>query len=285
VVESLVVAQKWHDTLTPNVPLEYAVPSADGYDGGVLPLDRWLSLSRLLVPDPRPDGVLLSRLERLPDDRLLDLLGVRYLVANQGAPGRAGLDTVDFGDLRLFVRPASVPRALLVFNATAVADDTAALARLADPSFDPNRDVVLVGSAAPSTSALEPPGQPIEPEDQTPERWRARVSLPVAGYLVQRESWYPGWRARVDGRDEPVQRADVLFRAVALGPGEHEVEVYFQSDTFIRGAFISGVALLVVVGLLLAPPIMRHVGAQGSTHHPAVDQSRPGAAAAAARGD
>jgi hypothetical protein len=258
------------------------VPSADGYDGGVLPLDRWLSVSRLLVPDPRPDGVLLSRLERVPDDRLLDLLGVRYLVANGGTSGRAGLDMVDFGDLRLFARQSGVPRSLVVFDVSAVADDSAALARLSQPSFDPNRELVLVGSAAPLTSGL--PGQAIEPEQQTPEEWRARVSLPAPGYLVQRESWYPGWRARVDGRDEPVQRADVLFRAVPLGAGEHEVEVYFQSDTFARGAFISGVALLVVLALLLAMPIMRQVGAQGSKHA-AVDQSQPGAPAAAARGD
>jgi hypothetical protein len=282
VVESLIVAQKWHDTLTPNVPLQYGLPSADGYDGGVLPLDRWLSVSRLLVPDPRPDGVLLSRLESLPDDRLLDLIGVRYLIANAGTPGRPGYDTVDFGDLRLFARPSSVPRSLVVFNASAVADDATALARLSDPSFDPNRDLVLVGSAAPLSTGL--PGETVEPELQGPEQWRARLNMPVAGYLVQRESWYPGWRARVDGRDEPVQRADVLFRAVALAPGEHEVEVYFQSDAFARGAFISLVGLLVVAGLLLSVPIMRQVGAQGSKHA-AVDQPQPGAAAAAARGD
>jgi hypothetical protein len=281
-VESLIVAQKWHDTLTPNVPLQYGLPSADGYDGGVLPLDRWLSVSRLLVPDPRPDGVLLSRLEALPDDRLLDLIGVRYLIANAGTPGPAGYDTVDFGDLRLFARPTSVPRSLVVFNATAVQDDAAALTRLSDPSFDSNRDLVLVGSAVPLASGL--PGQAVDPEQQGPEEWRARVNLPVAGYLVQRESWYPGWRARVDGRDEPVQRADVLFRAVALSPGEHDVEVYFQSDAFARGALISVVGVLIALGLLLSVPIMRQVGAQGSKHA-AVDQPQPGAAAAAARGD
>jgi hypothetical protein len=193
-----------------------------------------------------------------------------------------GLETVDFGDLRLFARPSSVPRSLVVFNATAVADDAAALARLGDPAFDPNREVVLVGSAAPLSTGL--PGQPVEPAVQTPEGWRARVSLPAPGYLVQRESWYPGWRARVDGRDEPVQRVDVLFRAVALAPGEHDVEVYFQSDSFIRGAFVSLVALLLVVGLLLGAPIMRQVGAQGPKHT-AVDQPQPGATPAAARSD
>src|SRR5439155_23130350 len=56
VVESVLVAQKWHDTLTPNVPLQYGLNTADGYDGGVLPLLRWLHLSGTLVQSPRPDG-------------------------------------------------------------------------------------------------------------------------------------------------------------------------------------------------------------------------------------
>ena len=78
----MLVAQKWHDTLTPNVPLQYGLNTADGYDGGVLPLLRWVHLSALVVPSPRPDGVLLSRLDGLPIDRVLDLLGVRYVIAN-----------------------------------------------------------------------------------------------------------------------------------------------------------------------------------------------------------
>ena len=53
---------------------------------------------------------------------------------------------------------------------------------------------------------------------------------------------------------------------------------------FLRGALVSIVALLIVLGLLLSAPIMRAIGAQGS--QPAVvDQPQPGPAAAAARAD
>ena len=65
-VDLVLVAQKYHDTLTPNVPLQYGLSTADGYDGGVLPLLRWLHLSGLVVQSPRPDGVLLTRLEVCP---------------------------------------------------------------------------------------------------------------------------------------------------------------------------------------------------------------------------
>jgi uncharacterized membrane protein YfhO len=65
--------------------------------------------------------------------------------------------------------------------------------------------------------------------------------------LLQREAWYPGWRARVDGTEVPLLRADVLFRAVALAPGDHDVEIFFDSGAFKRGALISAGALIVII--------------------------------------
>jgi hypothetical protein len=253
IVSSVLVAQKWHDTLTPNVALQFGLNTADGYDGGVLPLLRWLHLSKLLVPFPRSDGVLLTRLEEVPPDRLLDLLGVRYLIANDGTRGGADMQMVDFGDLRLFARRDPVPRSLVVFGATAVADEPSALDRMAKPDFDSNREVVL---EPPQSSVLSPQSSPapapvaVQPDVVDPERWHAHIAVPQPGYLLQREAWYPGWRARVDGAEVPLLRADVLFRAVALAPGDHDVEIFFDSASFKRGALASGGALIVIILVL-----------------------------------
>jgi len=250
-VFSVIVAQKWRDTLTPNVPMQFGLSTADGYDGGVLPLLRWVRLSTLVVPEPRADGVLLSRMEQLPDARVVDLLGVRYLITNRETPGRADLQTVDFGDLRLHARPEPVPRSLVVFDASA-ADDQTALALMARADFDPNREVVLTDAATPKRSTRA--GEPVVPLVQQPHRFVARIALPEPGYLVQREAWYPGWRARVDGVETPVQRANVLFRAVQVPAGEHEVEVYFQSDSFLQGLAVSLGAIVLIGGLLVWQP-------------------------------
>ena len=254
-VDSVLIAQKYHDTLTPNLPLQYGLNTADGYDGGVLPLLRWLHLSGLLVQSPRPDGVLLTRLDSVPSDPVLDLLGVRYLIANSGTDSRPDLQTVDFGDLSIFVRPNPVPLSLVVFGATPVADENAALDRMGAADFDPNREVVLEGPVAAMPGGAAP--QPVTPDATDPEHWHAHVSLAQAGYLLQREAWYPGWRARVDGADVPVLQADSLFRAVALAPGDHDVEVYFDSSSFKRGALLSLAAVVVIIGLLVWRPIIR----------------------------
>jgi len=96
----------------------------------------------------------------------------------------------------------------------------------------------------------------VTPDASRAGYWRAHVSLAEAGWLVQREAWYPGWRARVDGQDVPVVRADVLYRAVSLSAGAHDVEIYFESAAFVHGMWVT-FGGLVIVALLLAAPILR----------------------------
>ena len=254
-VDEVLVAQKYHDTLTPNVPLQYGLNTADGYDGGVLPLLRWLHLSGLVVDSPRPDGVLLTRLNAVPADRVLDLLGVRYLVVNAETPVPPGFESVDFGDLQLLVRNQAVPLSLVVFDATPVADENAALSRMSAADFDPNREVVIESAAAAVPATAEPLA--VSPDRAEPQDWHAHVSLSQPGYLLQREAYYPGWRARVDGVDAPVVRADSLFRAVAVSAGDHDVEIYFDSGSFKRGALLTLAGIVVIIGMLLWRPIIR----------------------------
>jgi len=258
VVRSLLVAWKWRDTLAPNVPLQYGLRSVDGYDGGVLPLLRFVQISALAVQSPRPDGVLQSRLDPLPSDRVLRLLGVSYLLTNAGAPPPAHMDSVDLGDVRLYRGGAATGAALsvLLFRGGVAADDDAALARLADPAFDPDGDLVLAAGQAAAALTSDRRGVPVQGFARDAEHWRAQVDAPEAGYLLQREAWYPGWRARVDGVEVPVLRADVLFRAVPVPVGPHQVELFFDPSSFRRGVALSLLGV-VLVALLLASPWWR----------------------------
>jgi len=149
-----------------------------------------------------------------------------------------------------------VPRSLVVFGVSSAANDSAALDRMAQADFDSNREVVLQAPASPGFNA-EP--MTVVPDTVGAERWHGHVSLSHAGYLLQREAWYPGWRARVDGVETPVLRADLLFRAISLGPGEHDVEIFFDSPTFNRGLLLTAGALIVLILLLSWRwlPIMR----------------------------
>ena len=81
----LIVAAKHKEVLSPNLPLAFGVPAVDGYDGGVLPLARYVALQRLFLPADQVsmDGRLRENLAAIPDGRWLNLFGVRYVITDK----------------------------------------------------------------------------------------------------------------------------------------------------------------------------------------------------------
>ncbi len=86
-----------------------------------------------------------------------------------------------------------------------------------------------------------------------------RAFAPDGGYLVLLDSYYPGWHAAVDDQPAPIYRADVLFRAVRLPPGEHTVTFAYSPASLRNGAVLSGLTLI-ALALLSMLLIVRHVG-------------------------
>jgi hypothetical protein len=70
----------------------------------------------------------------------------------------------------------------------------------------------------------------------------------VQGLLVLKDSWYPGWEARVDGTKVPIYRVNGCFRGVIVPAGEHKV-VFEYKPTLI---YVSGAISLIVTLTLLA---------------------------------
>jgi len=154
---------------------------------------------------------------------------------------------VDSGDVKIYENLDVLPRAFVVHSAVA-ADDEAALAMMRDASFDPATQVVL---ATGSTDKLHT-GKPVQRGDSvrivrdTPELVELAVDAAAPGYLVLTDAWYPGWQATIDGRSVPIDRADILFRALPLAEGSHRVRFVFRPASFRMGVAISLVALLAV---------------------------------------
>ena len=79
-------------------------------------------------------------------------------------------------------------------------------------------------------------------------RIRLQANIKKPCLLVLTEVWYPGWKARVDGKPAPVYRVNYLQRGVWLDQGSHRVELFFQPSAWRRGAIVSLVSWLLVAG-------------------------------------
>ena len=67
------------------------------------------------------------------------------------------------------------------------------------------------------------------------------------GILVLADSYYPGWKAYVDGRVTRILKANYFFRAVVLAAGEHVVEFRYEPLAFKIGLAVSLTTLCALV--------------------------------------
>jgi hypothetical protein len=80
-----VVNLKRQEILAPNLPLAWRIYAVDGYDGGVLPLARYIRLQELLLDpdDILTDGRLREGLAAIPTSRMLSILGTEYVITDK----------------------------------------------------------------------------------------------------------------------------------------------------------------------------------------------------------
>jgi hypothetical protein len=164
---------------------------------------------------------------------LADMLGLRWIAA--GAP----IETIDpslrpgefplvakVGHAFIYENARALPRVMFAAEACA-ADFDGILQTGRWPDFDPRTTVLLAGEPQPAAATPVRTGTAeIVAYGQT--RIVLDAASPDGGWVVLNDVWHPWWYAEVDGVGAPVERANVLFRAVRVPPGRHTVVLRFR---------------------------------------------------------
>lgn len=226
------------ETLRPNFGVLHALEATSG--ASPLRLQTFDTLRQLAAAD---------------EGRWWDLLAVSHVVSHRDTLPRPAelVETVP----KTTDEDAPVPAHLYrlpqhgptVWRSTAaegpVADD-AALARLADPDFDPFATVLLaegeggglaLGRAGVGLTAYRMGSVEAETFGDGP------------GWVVFSTAYYPGWRAAVDGAPVEVLRANVGLVAVPVPAGQHALRLWFTAPLVLLGLAISLAAALALAAL------------------------------------
>jgi hypothetical protein len=166
------------------------------------------------------------------------------------------------GNTRVYRNTRALPRAWVVHDAIDVRDEAAAIHALRDRSqqdragawapvaFDPRATAVLEGAPR-----FGPCGVDAGKDDTaTVARYtETRVVLDVrsacAGVLVLSDTFYPGWRATVNGRDARIVPANITMRAVAIPAGASRVVFNYKPRSLM---VTIGVDVILVLGFAVA---------------------------------
>jgi hypothetical protein len=251
--------------------LTVGLPSGSGYE--VLLPERIANLWRVAGEGASPEGVVAEPLywsyapalaaSHVRYD-LLARLGVSHVVTppdidrdpawTPALLQAAGLVPVYEGiDGRVYRVGAALPTAYLVAACEQVDGPAAALARFADPAFDPTHAVLIERAYADAecvgAAGAAGPGR-ANVVARSLNTLTLQVEAPEDSWLVISESWDAGWQAAVDGVGTRVIPGDYAFRALRVPAGTHTVEMRYQPLSFVVGAVVSGLAWLALAVLV-----------------------------------
>jgi hypothetical protein len=173
-------------------------------------------------------------------------------------------DLLKENTIKLYKNRSPLPRARLVKDYR-VMESGAVLSRMTSKDFRPGREVLLEEDPK-LTNLPTPPftkgrveglnaGEPlrgpqkVQMVSETNNRLDFQVNAEENSLLVLTDTYYPGWKAFVDGKETRIYRADYSFRAIPLNAGTHQVEFVYDPISFKLGAGVTVLGILACIGM------------------------------------
>jgi uncharacterized membrane protein YfhO len=199
---------------------------------------------------------------------MLNLLGARYIVDDKGRdlyeegeppkkmPSGFKLKRVFSGTLKIYENPDALPRAFFSNKVEIIGEERGILKRLADKRFDYRNTIILEKEPEPAHMPQEASDKKQKADVVVKPQGEAKIDIiatvPAPGFVFLNDIFVPGWRARVDGIETKIYRADYLFMAIPVDEGKHSIEVEYGPAGFRVGVWISATSIvLLALGLAL----------------------------------
>jgi len=216
---------------------------------------------------------------------VMDLLGVKYIISEDDLDHIKGLNRVLDGKVKIYENFEYMQKAFVVGNAlkmdyqklgkmisegelSKVGDYLApalkegTLERITESDLVEFLDYIINNFNFREWAVLEEeiPGftgggdGEVEIEKYENEYISLNVKMRGEGLCILTDSFYPGWKVKVDGEDQKIYRS-LAFRAVPVTDGEHKVEFVYQPDTFSYGIKVSLAGLFIMLLFMFVPKL------------------------------
>jgi hypothetical protein len=114
--------------------------------------------------------------------------------------------------------------------------------------------VYLPGEARAKVSATaQPAARTLNPKVEN-QNIAFETQAPGACMVVLSQTYYPGWKAYLDGKVTRLWRANYAFQAVEVPGGKHRLEFVYEDRPFLLGFILSGSGLLFLLYLACRAP-------------------------------
>jgi len=221
--------------------------------------------------------VALISASSISDTPLIDLYGVKYVISVtliekdprfeliysrlEALQGKKE-DLLKENTIKLYRNKNPILRGWLVKDFK-VLDQKSILTALTSKEFDPQKEVFfeeepkwtreeignhnrssISSSNSPNRSLVKGEKGEVEWISESNNRLRLLVKTKENVILVLNDTYFPGWKVLVDGKEERIFRANYNFRAVPLSAGTHQVEFVYDPLSFKLGAVVTFIGII-----------------------------------------
>jgi hypothetical protein len=225
------------------------VPNANGVSP--LALENTIQL-RLLLHDGNRAGWYYP--VQKVDSPVLDLLNVRYVITwAEAAPRLAALTkfhhVASLPGNELFENLTVLPRFFLVHDVRSAKSVEQAKDMIARGKIDLGRTAVAGQEIALPAGGAPSAADRVEILDYQPASLHLAVESRGTSFLVLSETYYPGWRAWLDGQPASIYPTDIALRGMVIPPGRHDVRMRFEPSILPVSLAVAGVTAILLAAL------------------------------------
>jgi len=215
--------------LPPNFSAIYRLQSVDGYDPLYL-----LRYGELIAASERkkadiipPFGFNRIVTPHNYDSKIIDLLGVKYVLSLSELDSSKLRRVFQQGETRVYENKKALPRVFFVSKITHARDNKEAIRLMFNDSFIPGDTAIIeLAQGGVSVSPLRWKVGEAEIAQYSENKIVINTKNTGDGFLVLTDSFYTTWKVMVDGIEAEIYRTDYNFRGVVVPSGKHRVEFY-----------------------------------------------------------
>lgn len=250
------------NTIPSNMWMPYSLETPDGYDA-VYPLRQAKFIS--VNNNSSPVVETLTRYGRIEkfDSHLLNLVNSQYFLSfkldDKGAFNPKGkvpypFDGAKFAtvfedrSVAILKNTQSLPRAFFVSDWEVEPNETLVFEKLLDKNFTISKKILLEQDFNQFRKGSQNHSEVHYLKYSSLES-QIKVDSDQDGLLFISDTWYPGWKARVDGKLVEILKADHAFRAIPILRGSHQVKMYYDPSSFKLGLLLTLSAVIILGSL------------------------------------
>lgn len=179
-------------------------------------------------------------------DRFWDMTGTALLATKKTEISTfLGIPVWEDETWRIYSRPTALPRAYLVSTLAVETHPEKTLSRMFAPDTDLTKTAFVDGSILLVPDPKKPQGGTVTIARYDAQRITLAVEAAQDSFLVLSDTYYPGWKADIDGNEVPVYRTNYTFRGILVPEGAHTVRFYYDPLSWRIGLLGTLVSLIV----------------------------------------